>query len=107
MYKSRREIRIEIDATLDRLLENEKVLQEVGRLTDYQSECMALKKMQESLIAHLMHMDELLHKKEVISARHKPIPTKAIAKKLSRCEYLKPKRRPKPKIHRRSTLVRR
>lgn len=60
MTKSRETILAEIDSTLDQLIENAKILGSTKKTTIYNNEVEALQKMQESLLAHLIHMDQIL-----------------------------------------------
>lgn len=53
-----------IDATLDQLLENQKVLNRVSASSHLDQELSALRKMQESLIAHLLYLDGYLKEKK-------------------------------------------
>ena len=62
MIKSSKDLVGEIDQTIDQLIENAKVLNMISSETFYEEEMLALAKTQESLIAHLIHMDEqILH----------------------------------------------
>ena len=56
----------DIDDTLDQLIENADVLKRISPTPLYTSEIEALQKTQESLLARLVHMNDLLknHKKE-------------------------------------------
>ncbi|MCB1109895.1 MAG: hypothetical protein KDK64_02850 [Chlamydiia bacterium] len=54
---NRRELLTEIDATLDRLIENAAALQDVPSDSHLAE---ALQKTQESLLAHLLHLDTFL-----------------------------------------------
>ena len=56
----RREILNEIDETLDQLIKNAAALNEVTSDPLYQREIEALQKMQESLLARLLHLDRFL-----------------------------------------------
>jgi hypothetical protein len=60
MVKSSEEILADIDSTLDRLIENADVIKCVSLDTLYTSEVEALQKTQESLLARLVHMNDLL-----------------------------------------------
>ncbi len=108
----------EIDTTIDQLLENAKVLKKISADISYQTEMLALEKTQESLIAHLIHLDELLKKKDPSSfSQQKPLLNSKVHHKLGRCGYLNhktskkehnqdesaehPPRSKKPKIHKR------
>jgi len=84
MFKSKSELREEIDETLDRLLENDAALESVRAKDGYESEADALERLQESLMAHLMHLDGLL---SGTCDQKQPLLTKTIAKKLRRSGY--------------------
>jgi|ERR1700722_3384890 len=66
MIRSGEEILADIDSTLDRLIENGEVIKKISFHTLYTSEVEALQRTQESLLARLVHMNELLkqHKKK-------------------------------------------
>ena len=70
MIKSSEEILMDIDATLDQLIENADVINKISFATLFVSEVEALQKTQESLLARLVHMNDLLkgQKKEEIEA---------------------------------------
>ena len=90
MIQSEEEIRKEIDETLDRLLKNNLVIDEIEGKDEFLDEFETLTKMQESLMAHLMHMDNLLQR-GTCEPKDKPITTKQIAKRLKRSPYVTPK----------------
>lgn len=60
MTRSGEEIVANIDATLDQLIQNASVIKQLSTKKHYEEELMHLQKTQESLLSHLMHMDELL-----------------------------------------------
>ena len=60
MIKSGEEILADIDATLDQLIENADVINKISFATLFVSEVEALQKTQESLLARLVHMNDLL-----------------------------------------------
>lgn len=60
MTRSGEEIVAHIDATLDQLIQNASVIKQLSNNKQYEEELMHLQKTQESLLSHLMHMDELL-----------------------------------------------
>lgn len=60
MMKSGEEILADIDATLDQLIENADIIKRVSLSSLFTSEVEALQKTQESLLARLMHMNDLL-----------------------------------------------
>ena len=59
IFMNRREILNEIDATLDQLIKNAAALKDVADDTHLSA---ALYKTQESLLAHLVHLDDFLDK---------------------------------------------
>tara|TARA_R110002111_G_scaffold57476_2_gene97428 strand:- start:231 stop:557 length:327 start_codon:yes stop_codon:yes gene_type:complete len=89
-FKSNEEIRKELDETLDRLLKNSMVIDEIKGQEEFQDELKKLTKLQESLMAHLMHMDDLLQR-DTCKSTNEPITTKQIAKRLKRSSYIIPK----------------
>lgn len=68
MLRSKKDIIENIDSTLDQLIENSKILTDIADNPLYSTEYGALSKTQESLLAHLVNMDELLHQKETEGA---------------------------------------
>lgn len=116
MIHSNADILEEIDTTIDQLLENAKALKKISLNSSYQEEFLALEKTQESLIAHLIHLDEMLKKKDRASTRQEPLLNSNVHDKLGRSGYLNhmlnkkdnfekghsPK---KPKIHKRKVTV--
>ena len=64
MLKSNQDILSEIDATLDQLIANAEALKNLPIQCEYQMEISAFQNTQESLLAHLMHMDALLEEKK-------------------------------------------
>lgn len=62
--KSPEEILSDIDATIDQLIENSDLLKQVENKPLFYFEMHALQKTQESLIARLAHMQELLHREK-------------------------------------------
>lgn len=71
MIRSSEEILADIDATLDQLIENADVIKDVSLQSLFATEVEALQKTQESLLARLVHMNDLLkdQKKEYESAK--------------------------------------
>ncbi len=59
------EILREIDNTLEQLLQNADVLQQIDDNPEYCQEKQALEKTQDSLLAHLIHMDCLLDREKI------------------------------------------
>lgn len=75
MYTSNRELILtEMDQTLDQLITHAKTVQKVPASKLNAHELEALQKTQESLLAHLMHLDQALHEKIV---PNKPLQEKA------------------------------
>lgn len=70
MIKSSEKILADIDSTLDQLIRNAQLLRTVSIKTVPENEVEALHKTQESLMAHLIHMDELLEGKKVQKLKH-------------------------------------
>jgi hypothetical protein len=64
----------DVDETLDRLIENAETLEEIESLgAEYQSEIYALKNMQESLLSHLVNLDELMEHDNVKPHKNKEL----------------------------------
>jgi hypothetical protein len=84
------DILLEIDSTLDQLICNAEMMQNVD-LTDLsETEIEAFKKTQDSLIQHLIHMDEsLTTKRKNLSVQDKRSASYKIQQKRSRFETLK------------------
>lgn len=80
------EILQEIDKTLDQLIQNAEAMQTSKNDLD-ELESMALKKMQESLLHHLIHMDQVLTEKRQRLMK-RPISSKTIEEKLKRYQSL-------------------
>lgn len=116
MIHSTDDVLTEIDSTIDQLLENAKALKKISSKDFYQEEISALEKTQESLIAHLIHMDEILKKKDRAS-HQQPLLASKVHDKLGRSGYLNQMlsktessvpynaSTKKPKIHKRKTLL--
>jgi hypothetical protein len=118
MMHSQKDLICEIDQTIDQLIENAKVIETIAANTCYEHELHALEKTQESLIAHLIHMDEILKKKSSF-IDSKPLAQAIVENKLSQSCYLKSmlekkenleqliaqKDLTKPKIHKRKVLI--
>ena len=82
------EILHEIDSTLDRLIENAEALNEAS-LNMSEMEVDAFQKTQESLLAHLIHMDSMLTiKRKELKTPHPKSATYQIQEKLLRFEKL-------------------
>lgn len=74
MIRSGEEILADIDATLDQLIENADVIKHISLNSLYTSEVEALQKTQESLLARLVHMNDLLKgNKSEESAKKEPL----------------------------------
>ena len=83
MLSTGEEILADIDQTLDQLIENADIINRISFNALFTSEVQALQKTQESLMARLMHMHELLEKdnKSQISTK-KTSPLNQIENKL-------------------------
>lgn len=64
MLTSQHDILSEIDDTIEQLMKNDKVLKQIETKKSFEQEAIALEKTQESLLAHLIHMDELLKSRQ-------------------------------------------
>jgi hypothetical protein len=80
MIRSSEEILADIDATLDQLIENADVLKRFSLQTLFVCEVEALQKTQESLLARLVHMNDLLKDEKTQQAE----PTVSIERKIMR-----------------------
>ncbi len=84
------EILLEIDGTLDRLIRNAEVIQKVDLKTLSETEIEAFQKTQESLLHHLMHMDQfLLTKRDSLKLQDKRSSNFKIQEKLLKFEKMK------------------
>jgi len=61
--EARKELLAEIDSTIDQLVENGETLKRISVDPQYEVESAALEKTQESLLAHLMHLQAYLQEK--------------------------------------------
>ena len=119
MMHSKKDLIFEIDQTIDQLIENAKVIETIAAQSYYEHELDALEKTQESLIAHLIHMDEILKKKNSF-IDGEALAQSLVENKLSESLYLKtmqqkkeyleqemhlPKELSKPKIHKRKGFL--
>ena len=82
------EILMEIDSTLDRLICNAEAIQTVHLSELSETEIAAFQKTQESLLQHLMHMDQFLETKN-LKPQNKKSSRQQIQEKLVRFEKLK------------------
>lgn len=83
MLSTGEEILADIDQTLDQLIENADIINRISFNALFTSEVQALQKTQESLMARLMHMHELLEKNQKQQfATKKTNPLNQIEKKL-------------------------
>ncbi|MBP9842193.1 MAG: hypothetical protein KBC64_07205 [Simkaniaceae bacterium] len=64
MLNSKQDILSNIDETLDQLIANAEILTEIAYDTQLGEERLALESLQESLLSHLMSMDELLQEEK-------------------------------------------
>lgn len=84
------EILIEIDTTLDQLIRNAEIIQDTNLEELSETELEGFQKMQESLIQHLLHMDQHLEaKRKGLKILHKRSSNYKIQEKLSKFEKLK------------------
>jgi hypothetical protein len=84
------EILLEIDGTLDQLIRNAEVLQKVELKSLSETEIEAFQKTQESLLQHLMHMDQfLVTKRNSLKVQDKKSASFKIQEKLLRFEKMK------------------
>lgn len=81
------EILIEIDSTLDRLIRNAEVVQDASIEDLSETEIEAFKKTQESLLQHLIHLDQTFEKKG--NTYHKRSARFKIQEKLLKFEKMK------------------
>lgn len=63
MMEARNILLAEIDKTIDQLIQNEETLKKISCDPFYEIEAAALEKTQESLLAHLMHLQDFLKEK--------------------------------------------
>jgi|EndMetStandDraft_2_1072991.scaffolds.fasta_scaffold00089_16 hypothetical protein len=83
------EILIEIDATLDQLIRNAEVIQNVELKELSETEVVAFQKTQESLVQHLLHMDQFLEtKRKSLKIQDKRSASYKIQEKLVKFEKL-------------------
>lgn len=121
MLSSLHDILSEIDETIEQLIRNDKVLKKIESKDSYEQETKALERTQESLLAHLMHMDDLLKKNPTKATLGKdPLLFEKVHQKLGRAGYLNQlierkknlkrntstRSQSKPKIHKRKTFAR-
>jgi len=87
MKRSGEKILADIDRTLDRLIENANAVQSVSHLEENELE--AMQKMQESLFAHLLHMDNKLESQDKKRLQRKnPSSISSLQQKLNRFSRL-------------------
>ena len=84
------EILLEIDGTLDQLIRNAEVLQKVDVKSLSETEIDAFQKTQESLLQHLIHMDQfLVTKRNSLKVQNKKSASFKIQEKLIKFEKMK------------------
>ena len=84
------DILLEIDGTLDQLIRNAEVIEKVDLKDLSETEIEAFKKTQESLLQHLMHMDEFFAaKRNDLKLQDKKSATFKIQEKLLKFEKMK------------------
>jgi hypothetical protein len=79
------EILLKVDATLDQLINNANVINQISKDAQLADELSALEKTQESLLAHLLHMQSLLDRNE---SKSQAQPPSIAAAKISHLEQL-------------------
>ena len=85
MIRSGEKILVDIDATLDQLIENAATMNQISLDTLLADEMQALQRTQESLLARLVHMNDLLEPDEKRSFfRKQPIAYTSIENKIVR-----------------------
>ena len=84
------EILMEIDSTLDRLIRNAEAIQNVSMKELSETEIEAFQKTQESLLQHLIHMDQFFEtKRKSLRLQDKKSASYKIQEKLLKFEKLK------------------
>lgn len=84
------EVLIEIDSTLDQLIRNAEVIQNVDLRELSETEIEAFQKTQESLVQHLLHMDQFLEsKRKNLRVQDKRSASYQIQEKMVKFETLK------------------
>lgn len=84
MIRSGEEILSDIDTTLDQLIQNAATINRISFDTLFANEMEALQKTQESLLARLIHMNDLLDQDEKRSCfRKKPVVYSSIENKIT------------------------
>lgn len=87
---AREDILLEIDETLDQLIHNAEAIDGVDMSTLSEVELDAFQKTQESLLHHLLHMDEVLvSQRNALKVPHKRLAGSLIQEKLNRFEKMK------------------
>lgn len=80
----------EIDSTLDRLIQNAEAFQKVEPNTLSEFECDAFQKTQESLLHHLIHMNQFLEtKRETIKTHQNKNASCELKQKLAKFEKIR------------------
>ena len=93
------EVLIEIDTTLDQLIRNAELIQDVELQELSEMEVTGFQKTQESLLQHLLHLDQFFEtRKSDQSASHKKSGRYQIQEKLLKFEKLKREYKKKEKI---------
>ncbi len=84
MIRSGEEILVDMDTTLDQLIQNAATINRISFDTLFSNEMEALQKTQESLLARLIHMNDLLDQDEKrIYFRKKPVVYSSIENKIT------------------------
>ena len=69
----------DVDETLDRLIQNAEALEEIKTFSkEYASEIDALENLQESLLSHLLNLDDLMENDNIKPYKHKDLREKVI-----------------------------
>ncbi len=87
MHKTGDEILADIDQTLDQLIRNAHLLQQVSEREAFASYSARMHKTQTSLAARVLHMEELLHDTEVKADERSPL-YEVIQKKITQYKKL-------------------
>lgn len=99
MLESKEAMLADIDVTLDQLIANAEVLNQIARENDLEDERLALEKLQESLLSHLVSMDALLQKERPSEAPGALLDKFARLEKINKSsvQHLSMKRKRRPK----------
>lgn len=84
--QARQELLAEIDHTIDQLLANEEMQKQIYSDPQYEVETVALAKTQESLLAHLIHLQSYIEERDTILTSKK---MDATIKKISSLPHIR------------------